>query len=287
MLLQRVLTAIVLIAGLLLLAIMANPFLFSLAATLITVLAGWEWTRLVGLTDFKGRAGYLLSIVALIVGSFFLVGVTPAAESLDPFRVITLMTLGSIFWLLAAWLMTGYPGNAALWNDQSHIALMGVFVLIPTWCGIVQLKYFDNSGGLLLALVATVSVADIGAYFSGRAWGRSKLAPRLSPGKSWAGFWGGMTASVVLVSVVLLVISNRQITLNATQVVLLLLGTVLVFVSSVIGDLFESMLKRNRNLKDSGNILPGHGGILDRIDSLTAATPVAVLWLFLVAGMGR
>ena len=286
MLLQRILTAVVLLVGLLLLAILATPFVFALAIALITLLTGMEWTRLVGLQDLQSRAGYLVSLAALLVGAFFLVGAFPGAESLDSLRVITVMTLGCVFWLVAAVLMTGYPGNANLWNDQSHIAVMGIFVVVPTWCGIVQLKYLDASGALFLMLVATVSVADIGAYFAGRAWGQRKLAPSLSPGKSWAGFWGGMSASVILAIAVLLVINNRLVSLTMTQSILLVFGAVLVSVSSVIGDLFESMLKRNQQLKDSGNILPGHGGILDRIDSLTAATPVAVLWLFLVLEIG-
>ena len=286
MLLQRILTAVFLLVGLLLLSFLANPFVFALIIALITLLTGMEWTRLVGLQDLQSKIGYLASLIVLLIGAFFLVGATPTAESLDALRVTTVMTLGCVFWFVAAVLMTGYPGNANLWNDQSHIAMMGVFVLIPTWCGIVQLKYLDDSGTLFLALVATVSVADIGAYFAGRAWGKSKLAPTLSPGKSWAGFWGGMAASVMLTILILLVVNNRFVSLSLTQSVLLVFGAVLVSVSSVAGDLFESMLKRNRQLKDSGNILPGHGGILDRIDSLTAATPVAVLWLFLVLGVG-
>ena len=285
MLMQRVLTAVILLLGLLLLAFLATPFVFALVIALITLLTGMEWTRLIGLQDLQSRAGYLFSLSVLLIGAFVLVGVSPEAESLDSLRVITVMTLGCVFWLLAAVLMTGYPANSKLWNEQSQIALMGVFILIPTWCGIVQLKYLDATGMLFLALVATVSVADIGAYFAGRAWGRTKLAPTLSPGKSWAGFWGGMAASVILVIGILLIFNDRLVFLSLTQSVLLVIGAVLVSVSSVIGDLFESMLKRNRQLKDSGNILPGHGGILDRIDSLTAATPVAVLWLFLVLGM--
>ena len=285
MLLQRVLTAVLLLLGLLLLSLLTTPFIFALVMALITLLTGVEWVRLVGLQDLQSRIGYLVSLGVLLAGTFFLVGVSPTADSIDGLRVITVMTLGCVFWSLAAVLMTGYPGNAKLWNDQSHIALMGIFVLIPTWCGIVQLKYLDDSGALFLALVATVSVADIGAYFTGRAWGKRKLAPTLSPGKSWAGFWGGVAASVLLAVAVLLFINNRLVSLNLMQLILLLVGAVLISISSVIGDLFESMLKRNRQIKDSGSILPGHGGILDRIDSLTAATPVAVLWLFLVLGM--
>jgi len=281
-LLQRVVTAIVLIAGLVLVSVFASPFAFALAVALITILCSMEWTRFIGLSDLRGRAGYVFSITAMVAGGFFLTGVFPRAEFLDSFRVLTLMLFGLLFWILAIWLMIGYPRNARYWNEQSHLALMGVFVLVPTWSGVVQLKYLDPDGGLVLALIAMVSVADIGAYFAGRAWGRKKLAPNLSPGKSWAGFWGGMASCVLLTALILLATANRAVELNGLQILLVLLGAMLVSISSVVGDLFESMMKRNRQLKDSGTVLPGHGGILDRLDSLTAATPVAVLWLFLV-----
>ncbi|MCB1670740.1 MAG: CDP-archaeol synthase [Gammaproteobacteria bacterium] len=286
MLLQRVLTAIVLIAGLVLLSVFSSPFWFAVVVAVVTLLAAMEWTRFIGLDSVPAKVGYLLSLSLLLVGAFFLVGASPETRVLDFPRVVSLLAFGVVFWLLATWLLTGYPENTDSWNDQSHIALMGVFVLLPTWCGITQLKYIDESGFLVLGLIALVSVADIGAYFSGRAWGRRKLAPSLSPGKSWAGFWGGMASSVILASIFMGITSVRGAPLTLTQGTLGVIGTLLVAVSSVVGDLFESMLKRNRNLKDSGATLPGHGGILDRIDSLTAATPFAVLWLFLVLGLG-
>ena len=286
MLLKRVLTAIVLIAGLIVLAVFSSPFVFAVSVALITVLAGMEWTRFIGVESAGAGTGYVISLAGLLIGAFFLIGATPDAVDLEPLRVLSLMGFGCVFWLLAAWLLTGYPANSSSWNDQSHVALMGIFVLLPTWCGIVQLKYLDESGRLVLGLVALVSIADIGAYFTGRAWGRRKLAPALSPGKSWAGFWGGMVACVILTIGVVAVVAVGVMPLTLIQGVLAVLGAVLVSLSSVVGDLFESMLKRNRNLKDSGTLLPGHGGVLDRLDSLTAATPFAVLWLFLILGLG-
>ncbi len=285
-LLQRVLTAVVLITGLVLLAVFSTPFLFAVSMALISFLAAREWALLIGLDDARSRKGYLLSFAGLLGGAFLLVGATFGAQTLDPLRVISIMTLGCLFWLLAAWLLTGYPANASSWNDKSHVALMGIFVLVPAWCGITQLKYLDESGALVLCLVALVSAADIGAYFAGRAWGRRKLAPAISPGKSWAGFWGGMISSVALAAAGVIFVADRVVPLNLIQSLLAVLGAVLVSTSSVVGDLFESMLKRNRNLKDSGSLLPGHGGVLDRLDSLTAATPFAVLWLFLLMVFG-
>lgn len=285
-LLQRVLTALVLVVGLLALAVLTSPFLFALLMAVVTLLAGLEWTRFIGLETPGAKVGYLGSVAVFLAGAQVLIGAGPASVALDQVRVLSLMTLGCLFWVLAVWLMRGYPQNSRRWNDQSHIALMGLFVLVPTWCGIVQLKYLDPAGGLVLLLIALVSVADIGAYFSGRAWGKKKLAPSLSPGKSWAGFWGGMAASVAVAIAVAAGLSHWVMPLSALQVVLVVPAAMVVACSSVAGDLFESMLKRNRSLKDSGNLLPGHGGILDRVDSLTAATPFGVLCLLLVRTLG-
>jgi phosphatidate cytidylyltransferase len=285
-LLQRVITAIILVAGLLLLAVASTPFVFALVAALIVLLAAMEWTRFIGLQTLSSRVSYCVSLAVMLGGAFILIGATPDATTLETLRVLTLILFGCLFWGFAAWLMTGYPDNAILWNDESHIALMGIFVLLPTWCAVVQLKYLDTSGALLLATVATVSVADIGAYFSGRAWGRKKLAPDLSPGKSWAGFWGGVLSSVGLCLLLLAIAVAAGVSVSPLQALLLVAGAALVSASGVVGDLFESMLKRNRKLKDSGGLLPGHGGILDRLDSLTAAAPVAVLWLLLVNQLG-
>jgi len=126
-------------------------------------------------------------------------------------------------------------------------------------------------------------VVDIGAYFTGRAWGRSKLAPVLSPKKSWAGFWGGLGCCAILAAALLSWVQVSHGALSLSLWVLLMLATILLAVLSAVGDLFESMLKRHRGIKDSGRSLPGHGGVLDRIDSLVAATPIYVLALLLLS----
>ena len=213
-----------------------------------------------------------------------MVGISPSAIELDSARVISILALGVVFWLVAIQLIRGYPENTDNWSDQSSIALMGLFVLLPSWLGIVQLKYMDDAGFALMALIALVSISDIGAYFTGKTWGKSKLVPKLSPKKSWVGFWGGMISCVIL-SIVMLIVSNALLfSITFTQSILLVGGSVVVFASGVVGDLFESMMKRNCQLKDSGNILPGHGGILDRVDSLTAATPNSVLLIIILFG---
>ncbi len=286
MLMQRVLTAIILLACLILLSVFSSPFVFAVLTAILTLVGALEWTRFIGARAYWVRIMYLLGIAIMLAGASIFLSVTPTAESLDTSRVVTMMFPSCIFWMMALNLMIGYPANSHSWNKQTYIALMGVFVLIPTWCGIVQLKYIDSTGVLFLMLVATVSIADIGAYFIGRTWGQSRLAPMLSPGKSWAGFWGGILSSVSFIAVAVVLANGRMVELDMLRVMLVIIGAVLISVSSVAGDLFESMLKRNRQLKDSGNILPGHGGILDRIDSLTAATPIAVLWMTLLIEVG-
>jgi len=137
---------------------------------------------------------------------------------------------------------------------------------------------------MVFAVIALASIADIGAFFVGRAWGRSKLAPLVSPGKSWAGFWGGMASSALLAMLLLYPVHQFVHPLSAGSAVLLLATAAGVAVFSVLGDLFESMLKRSQGIKDSGRSLPGHGGVLDRIDSLTAAAPVFVFFLLVFFG---
>ena len=132
---------------------------------------------------------------------------------------------------------------------------------------------------VVLALISLVSIVDIGAYFSGRAWGNSKLAPALSPKKTWAGFWGGVTSCVLLAALLAIALHVYVQPLDGFSLILLLLAALVLAGISVVGDLYESMLKRRQGLKDSGRSLPGHGGLLDRVDSLLAATPVFVLTL--------
>ena len=161
---------------------------------------------------------------------------------------------------------------------------MGLFVLLPAWVGLNHLRtgafqFGDTANNLLVILYVflLVWVADIGAYFAGRAFGKAKLAPRVSPGKSWAGVWGGLVAVGLLALVASLLVAA-----SAQQTLLLILASLFTGLVSVLGDLLESMLKRFRGIKDSSQLLPGHGGIMDRIDSLTAAIPVFALIITLL-----
>ncbi len=283
MLKQRIITAVVLVLALILLTTNLSPFSFSLLITLMVLIAAFEWTSFIGLTSVQAKSGYIASVLILLAGLYFLLELNPQTLMLDSARVNAILFLGLIFWGIVIILLPGYPGNAREWNDSSTVALMGVLVLIPAWTGMVQLKYLDRDGLLVLLLIVLVSAADIAAYFAGRRWGKTKLAPALSPNKTREGFLGGFIATCVLAALLMLISHYLFYALSLLQVLLLMLAVMLLVVFSVAGDLFESMLKRNRQLKDSGSLLPGHGGIMDRIDSLTAAIPAFVLMISFLA----
>ena len=159
---------------------------------------------------------------------------------------------------------------------------MGVLVLIPTFAGVVVLKYLLPSGYLVLALVILVAAVDVGAYFVGVNFGSKKLAANLSPKKSWEGVWGGAFACLLVATLFIWLMHRHIQPLSPTQIAALLALSMGTTFFSIVGDLLESMLKRNCGVKDSGTMLPGHGGVLDRVDGFVAATPLFVLTMMLV-----
>ena len=281
MLKQRVVTAVILTA-VLLLALFYLPLVWFGAFLAAVVLVGaWEWADLAGLstpwqrrlyTAFIGGAlisvAYYLSLPRL--GAFG-AGVL-APEQTHAFR--NLLLIGCTWWAVALLWVQTYPSSALLWRSRWVRALMGVLVLIPAWAGLLYVRALEQGVWLVLLMILCVVCADVGAYFSGRRWGRRKLAPSVSPGKTWEGFAGGLVLNLVLVGVV-----GWLWGLSYTLLLAVIVPTALV---SVLGDLQESMLKRHRGVKDSGALLPGHGGVLDRVDSLAAAAPVFALALVVV-----
>jgi len=283
---QRIITAILLALALIAATTLLQPFYFALVLMPVVLLAAWEWGGLIGLVGWRSRLTYCATIAMMLAGLFPLLGISRDAVTLDTLRVSMILILGLVFWCLSLFVLRGYPGNKSLWNDASRIASMGIFSLIPTWVGLVQLKYMQTEGYFLLALVVLVAAVDIGAFFAGTNFGRHKLAPALSPKKSWEGVWGGLIACAIVGSGLIWLLHSQLKALLMLQILALLLMTTLVTVLSVVGDLLESMLKRNQSIKDSGKMLPGHGGILDRIDGLMAATPIYVLLLMLLLAQG-
>jgi phosphatidate cytidylyltransferase len=266
---QRIITALILAAGVLAVVFLLPLSLFALLAALVFVIGAWEWSRL---AHFSGaaRAGFALGFALLIALCWWWTGFQRLESSAVETRIAVIGAMAVLWWLFATWLVKSYPAGARFWSKRWEQTLMGLLVLVPTWAALVFLRGQPHGEWLILILVVSVACADTGAYFVGRKWGKHKLAPAVSPGKSQEGFLGGFVASLLFA--VLLALA-----LGGGPHWWLLALVVPASLASVMGDLLESMLKRQCGIKDSGMILPGHGGILDRIDSITAAAPVFAL----------
>ena len=284
---QRVVTAVVLLVALIALTLLTTPLAFAAVVAVIIMLAAWEWGAFAQFEGVALRLFYTLSVLIALVGAAALSGFWSSAESFTLFRVIMILCFGVLWWCIAAYLLVGYPENSACWNHKLTISLMGLLALVPTWTGLVALKVVLPSGYLVLGVVIAVAGVDVGAYFAGRYLGNRPLAPSVSPKKTWEGVWGGF-ATCCAVSAVLVWAAQRDLLeLSSAQILVLLLSCITTTPFAVVGDLVESMLKRNSELKDSGSILPGHGGVLDRVDGLLAVAPSSVLILLLVLDWAR
>ena len=267
MLKTRLLTAAVLIP-LVIWGVLALPTAyFSLLIALIVAQAAWEWSALAGMTQLFWRALY----VSLLLLSLW------AVSTLAPALVLVIAVVG---WCLATVIALRHPADV-VWLARANVAsLAGVWVLVPAWFALVQLHALPGQGAYwVLFLMALIWSADVAAYFAGRRWGQARLAASISPGKTWAGAWGALAATLLIAPVAGIIAGLAQPQL--TWFIILCLATVIL---SIVGDLFESIYKRIRGVKDSGRLLPGHGGVLDRIDSLTAAAPVFMLGLLMLGG---
>lgn len=274
MLRTRVITALIL-AALLFAAIFLLPRGGWVAViAVVAALAGWEFARLAG---FGRQAAVVFGVVVGIacVSIALLLPEVLSIHSDSRGRTLARTILGgsALFWLLLAplWLRFRWP-----LRQGAPAVLIGFLLLIPTWLAMVQIR--DLHPWLLVACMALVSFADIAAYFSGRRFGRRKLAPNISPGKTWEGAIGA-TVVVTLYGIAVTAGIGWANTPGRLLLLVLVLPT-LTFIS-IEGDLFESLLKRQSGFKDSSNLLPGHGGVLDRIDSLTSTLPLLALLISL------
>ncbi|NLJ12672.1 MAG: phosphatidate cytidylyltransferase [Gammaproteobacteria bacterium] len=265
MLKQRIITALWLIPLALLGFFALEDRAFLAFISVIVALAGWEWARLAGFEGQKQRIGYAWTVVA----GLLLLNISTA-------WVLPALYLAGVWWLLAIAMVVTFPNSIAFWGGRLGKLVMGLIIIVPAGLGLQVLKALPQGNMLILSLMLLVWGADIGAYFFGRAFGKKKLAPRVSPGKSWAGLFGGLFCSLCIAAGLL-----WYFQVPLAQFVPVLLGAALVVLFSVVGDLTESMFKRQVGIKDSSQLLPGHGGVLDRIDSLTAAAPVFALLLLL------
>tara|TARA_B100001750_G_scaffold218950_1_gene205487 strand:- start:791 stop:1642 length:852 start_codon:yes stop_codon:yes gene_type:complete len=279
---QRIITAIILALIFITATVFLSSFSYSLFVTIVVLAASWEWCAFIGLAKQVAKVSYLATLGSMIIALYFFLGIVPESLVINSYRAGIILGLGILFWVLTFFMLKGYPSNSDRWNNKSKIALMGLMALIPTWVGIVQIKYLNPQGFLLLGMVVMVAAADIGAYFVGKRIGKNRLAPSLSPNKTWEGVLGGFAACLLVGILLIWLLHSYLITLSNGQILILVLLSLVVMLFDVIGDLLESMLKRNRDLKDSGKILPGHGGILDRVDGLLAVTPIFVLTFLII-----
>jgi len=267
MLRQRILTVAV-VLPLFLAALLFLPSLYwSLLLVIVLAAAGREWSRLAG----YGRLGQWL-FPALVVASALCMLL--AERAFDPDRAFIYTVGGKLVYGLAAvfWLAIVPPWLYNQWRSRDPIllGLVGWLVLVPFWHAMTWLQ---ASPGRLLAAMGLVWTADIAAYFAGRAFGRRKLAPAISPGKTWEGVIGALGA-VMVYSIGIAAIAPAY---SGNLIAGLIWAAVLTGVS-IEGDLFESWMKRLAGLKDSGSVLPGHGGLLDRVDALCSTVPLAALY---------
>jgi phosphatidate cytidylyltransferase len=231
---------------------------------LVVLVAGWEWADLANIGSTSGKLFFVLALLLSMLATANYVGVYTAFDRLLSYQIcLSAMGLWAVIFL---WLQ-GYPSSAILWSPRPVMLALGIVLLSITWLAIASIISLDNGRCLVLLAMAIIIFADIGGYIVGKSLGRHKLAPTISPGKTWEGLLGGMALQVLLV--VGMVFFFEEV--NWLNLCILVFP---VAFASVIGDLFESMLKRHRGVKDSSNLLPGHGGLLDRLDGIMPALPL-------------
>ncbi|MFT4939216.1 MAG: phosphatidate cytidylyltransferase [Paraglaciecola sp.] len=286
MLRQRIITALIL-APLALTAILFLPlFSFEIAIAIVMGLGAWEWANMSGLCSLRTKSTYTAIVVGICLGLIYLLPVDMIwnqGQLNALYRYI--LGVAVIWWIVSLGMIIVYPKLSSIWHTSRLLrGIFGLLTLIPTWVAVVSLRtsLYDvdpfYGASLIFYVLGIVWAADIGAFFIGVKFGRHKLRPRVSPGKTLEGLMGGVGASFAIIAFAAL---HYQV--DPTRIWLhLIIGGLTVGVSAL-GDLNESMFKRCAGIKDSGNMIPGHGGLLDRIDSLTAAFPIFafcyVLWM--------
>lgn len=267
MLKLRIITAVILIPIVIAVLFYLSPRSFFAFTLFISLIAAWEWSGLMDVKTTLRRFIYLILVACVFYSMVFV-------------HVLYIFLFTFVWWLFAALLIILYPKGAGWWSKGVVVrGIMGICVLTPCWVAFNFIRNANDGEGIyaLLFLFILIWGADSAAYFVGKKWGKNKLAPYVSPGKSWEGLYGAIAISLLITLIALWVCRIPQSVWP--WAILLSLLTVLF---SVVGDLFESMLKRQANLKDSSQLLPGHGGLLDRIDSLTAAAPLFALGAMLL-----
>ncbi len=261
MLKQRILTGIVLLALCIIVLFWFNLIEFSIAIGVMTLAMAWEWSALVGITANWQRGLYLLANLVVVM----LFAVIPS---------FALMVAAVIIWcvMMVVVMRYGQLKTSVLIENHAISALIGVLLLPLLWVAMNTLFAVENGRIWLLYSMVVVWAVDIGGYFSGRAWGKRKLCEAVSPKKTWEGVIGGLVCLLPIS-----VLGAWLLHLPSKQWPWLVIASFIAAGFAVYGDLFESVLKRHANVKDSGQLLPGHGGVLDRMDGVMAALPVMAL----------
>jgi phosphatidate cytidylyltransferase len=283
---QRIITALIL-APLALFAILYLPlFSFQIMIALVMGLGAWEWSSMSGITRTFTKSAYAALIVAMCLTLSILLpsDLIWYQGQLNHFYTYTL-TVAAIWWVVSLGMIIAYPKFSSVWyNSKMLRGIFGILTLIPTWVAVVSLRtnlydvdpYYGAS--LIFYVLGIVWAADIGAFFVGVKFGKHKLRPEVSPGKTLEGLMGGVFASSAIIAFAAL---HYQV--DPSRIWLHIMVGALTVGVSALGDLNESMFKRCAGIKDSGRLLPGHGGVMDRIDSLTAAFPVFafcyIIWM--------
>lgn len=261
---QRFATASVLALLFICALVFSSTATFVSCIMLVVLIAGWEWSNLARIESTVGRLSFLLALLLsmLLIASF--VGIYNQNNFALSYQICFLSV---ILWAVIFLWLQGYPSSAILWSSKPIMVCLGLFLLASTWLALSSIVSLENGRYLLLLAVSIIVLADVGGYIAGKLFGRHKLAPTISPGKTWEGLVGGLILQGCLIAVLVQLLTD----VSLLSLCLLVFPVAL---SSVVGDLFESMLKRHRGIKDSSNFLPGHGGFLDRLDGVMAALPL-------------
>lgn len=264
MLKTRIITALILMAAFIPALFMLSNSLWAYGMLTISLLALYEWAGMIKLTQTQLIIYLLISAAAGLL-------IVPLIEKYGFhfffFRSLLVFFIAALFWLLIVpmWLRT-----RRIVSNKFVMAVLGLMLMAPLWLALICAKSADP--WLLLALLATIWIADSAAYFAGKNFGKHKLAPMISPGKTWEGVLGALVAVTLFGAILYFGFGVESFAIFPALWIVTALG--------VIGDLFESMIKRQANLKDSGDLLPGHGGILDRIDGIIPSLPIAILMIY-------
>ncbi|OCG22283.1 MULTISPECIES: phosphatidate cytidylyltransferase [unclassified Gilliamella] len=277
MLIHRILTAIVLIPLVIIVFFWVPLPIFASIMIIIGGLIAWEWAQFLLITRTASRLMFAVFVAVLFSLLYFM----PISMELRSKLYTIIFSLSIIWWLVALYLVLSYPKTKHYWSNSMVVKLLFAFLtLVPFFVSMIELRAINYNANTctgaiwLLYVFVLVWATDSGAYFAGRAFGKHKLAPQVSPGKTVEGFIGGVSVAIGIS-----IITYFYNFFNMSFA-MFLISSLLAILASVLGDLTESMFKREAGIKDSGHLIPGHGGILDRVDSLTAAVPVFMAFSF-------